>query len=92
MSKKYNIQAVILTDDGYNMLGKLIEPYVHEGSTCKYIHCRVAEQVGSFLVMEFSPEICSGQVKDNMSISVPIGFVLFMASGIDELSIGFKEA
>ena len=72
-------------------LGKLIEPYVHEGSICKYIHYSVAEQVGLFLVMEFSPEMCSGQVKDNMSISDPIGFILFMASGIDELPIGFKE-
>ncbi len=90
MDKKHNIQAVILTDDGYKSLGELIKPYLHEGNICTYIHCLSAEQNGSFLEMQISPDACSGKVLDKMSISVPIGFVLFMASGINKLPIGFS--
>ncbi|KAF3983164.1 MAG: hypothetical protein HFP81_08235 [Methylococcales symbiont of Hymedesmia sp. n. MRB-2018] len=83
------ICGVLLNEDAYKILGKVLEPYVKEGSIGKYIYCNTAQQNGYFLDMTFKPEMCDGSIEDEMRISVPLTYVEFIVSGDGSLPIGF---
>jgi hypothetical protein len=82
--------GVLLTEDAYEILGEAIAPYVSEGAIGKYIYCKSAQQNGSFLDMIFSPGMAKGSNSGDIRISIPIGFVRFIASSDERLPIGFS--
>lgn len=82
--------GVLLNAQAYAVLGEALRPYIKEGPIGKYIYCRTAQQIGSFLDMTFSPEMCDGSVKDEMRISIPLQYVEFIASAEGSLPIGFN--
>ena len=84
--------GVLLFEDAYAKLGEAITPYVKEGRIGKFIYCTSAIQNGSFVDMTFSPEQCDISNADPMTISVPLHFVKFMATGHKSLPIGFSSA
>ena len=87
---KESVCGVLLNEQAYKEVGKALSPYVKEGPIGKYIYCRSAAQIGSFLDMTFSPEMCDGSVKEEMRISIPLRYVEFIASGEGSLPIGFN--
>lgn len=89
MSAPDTVCGVLLVDEAYSFLGEAIAPYVKEGRIGKFIYCMSAVQNGSFVDMTFKPEQCDGSVKDIMTISIPVQFVKFMASGRKSLPLGF---
>lgn len=70
---------VLLYKEGYCELGDAIKPYISEGPIGTYIYCKTAQEHGSFLDMTFTPDMCADTVKVDMTISVPLRFVKFMA-------------
>ena len=85
-----SVCGILLFDSAFAELGKVIEPYVREGSIGKYIYCAHAVQNGNFVDMTFEPEHANGRIGERMLISVPVQFVKFMATGATALSIGFS--
>ena len=81
--------GVLLYENAYKELGDAIKPYVSTGPIGKYIYCKCAKQNGSFLDMTFTPDMCDETVMVDMLISIPLHFVKFMASGSENLPIGF---
>ena len=87
MNKSKYVCGVILSQNAYSLLCEPLKPYLRTGPVGKYIYCKSAQQNGSFLDIKFSPEMHDGV--EEMLISIPIGFVLFIASAAKSLPIGF---
>lgn len=83
--------GVLLFDDAYAKLGDVIAPYVKEGRFGKYLYCTSAVQNGSFVDMTFKPEQCDCSIKESITISIPLHFVKFMATGHESLPVGFSS-
>lgn len=92
MSLPDTVCGVLLAEEAYSFLGEAITPYVKTGPIGKFIYCTSAIQNGSFVDMTFRPEQCDGSIKDIMTISVPLHFVKFMATGRKSLPLGFSPA
>lgn len=84
--------GVLLTDDGVELLGDAIKPYLHHGTIGYFVQCTQAVQNGNFIDMTFEPSQAVGSVTERMVISVPLGFVKFMATGAKTLPIGFTQS
>lgn len=84
------ICGVLLDEQAYSYIGEAIVPYVKEGRIGKYIYCTSAIQNGSFVDMLFKPEQCDESIKSVMTISIPLHLVKFMATGKNELPLGFS--
>lgn len=86
--------AVVLTEEGYTILGPLIEPYIKTGTTVRrYLYATKVEQMGSFIELIFEPEDCDMKIESRIRISIPFQFVLFMASGeAGGKSLGFIQS
>jgi hypothetical protein len=85
--------AVVLTEPGYSALDKFLAPYLREGKDIgRYMYATKAEQIGSFVDVTFEPEDCDGKIGSRMRISIPLHFVLFMASGESGKVLGFTAA
>lgn len=83
--------AVVLTEAGYSALDKFLGPYLREGTNIgRYMYATKAEQIGSFIDVTFEPEDCDEKIGSRMRISIPVQFVLFMASGEADKVLGFK--
>lgn len=76
-----SICGVLLFESAFEILGDALTPYVREGRIGKFIYCAQAVQNGSFIDMTFEPSQTTGGVKDRMVISIPVGYVKFMATG-----------
>jgi hypothetical protein len=92
MSLPDTVCGVLLVEEAYSFLGEALAPYVKEGRIGKYIYCTSAVQSGSFIDMTFKPEQCDGSVTEIMTISIPLHFVKFMATGRKSLPLGFAPA
>jgi hypothetical protein len=83
--------AVVLTEAGYAALDRFLSPYLREGKAIgRYMYATKAEQIGSFVDVTFDPEDCDGKIGSRMRISMPLQFMLFMASGEEDKVLGFK--
>lgn len=88
MSRK-TVCGVLLTDEGIDVLGESIKPYLSKGPIGHYICCRSAMQSGAFMDMEFEASKSGDPIKDNMLVSVPLRFIKLVVSAEHELPIGF---
>jgi hypothetical protein len=74
-------------------LSDILKPYLQKGPIGKFIYGTKAVHDGVFLNITVSSDRVNGRVKDNMEISIPLGFIKFIASAssIDNL-IGFRSS
>lgn len=84
-----SVCGVLLTDAGLAELGDAIKPYLQEGPAGNFIYCAQAVQNGNFIDMTFEPGQADGSVVEGMVVSIPLGFVKFMVTGVKSLPIGF---
>jgi hypothetical protein len=82
--------AVVLTEDGYLALSRFLGSYLRESSTIgRYIYATKAEESGSFVNVTFDPADCNNKISSRMRISIPTCYVLFMAEGAVDKTMGF---
>lgn len=88
MNKK--VYGILLFDEAYKHLSDILKPYLQKGTIGKFIYGTKAVHDGVFLNIIISPELTNGRIKDTMEISIPLGFVKFIASASSpENLIGF---
>jgi hypothetical protein len=82
--------GVLLTDEGWNDLAGVIDPYASEGPIGKYIYCQNIYPDGSYFVMLTT---CKNQDSSSFDaeISIPHQYVKFFVSASDKSQIGFMQ-
>lgn len=83
--------GVLLFDTAWSELGKVIEPYFHDGNVGKYIYCRNLVHIGNFVELTITPSQVSDRIKNELIIQIPYTYVKFITYGseADQKIIGF---
>ena len=85
--------GVLLSADGWELLGKALEPYKQKGQIGSYLYCHQLTFRDGLALLSFKPDQVGGRIENEMTIMIPAGFVIFVAHTTDDdrESIGFSH-
>ena len=85
--------GVLLSADGWELLGKALEPYKQKGQIGSYLYCHQLTFRDGLALLSFKPDQVGGRIGHEMTIMIPAGFVIFVAHTTDDdrESIGFSH-
>ena len=90
MTESNKVYGVLLTENAWDDLADVLEPYTSQGSIGKYIYCREIDPHGNYFTMVATCKNPDGSMFD-AEIFLPHHYVKCCVSALDKRQIGFIQ-